>query len=104
MKRGESITIERTQSGCYNVKLKDSNGNDVHLIGNAASTIITLANAVFKDECMEIEAASKAASDILGDSLIADMHANPSKYICPTAVIEDDNDKAQAVPSLPPHP
>lgn len=55
MKRGQKITIERTQSGCYSITGdalgKASTGEPIgQMVGGAASTIITLSHLIFMDE------------------------------------------------------
>jgi hypothetical protein len=48
MKIGQKITIERTQSGLYRLSTDDP--NQAVLVGDAASTAISLIYLVFSDE------------------------------------------------------
>ena len=43
------IKIFRTPTGLYKIET-----NDIHYVGGAASTIITLSNLIFRDEASEV--------------------------------------------------
>lgn len=46
MRRGEAITVERVPAGLYKITLPEG----TVYVGSAASTIIVLANSIFRDE------------------------------------------------------
>lgn len=72
----------------------------------SAGLMAYLSKTIFEPEHQQYLKDQKANSDAIGDAVIADMHANPDKYLPPKQIEATDANNEEEVfpdPSLPPN-